>query len=226
MGVAIRRAGDDDRAAVNTLLDESFRNDPVSSWVFPDPAYRRRRYGALMNAFLETALTEGYVDVAVDGSAAALWLSVPAGGRPADEDRPADFRRAVDPTNERVEAIARILDAAHPKEKAHEYLMLIAVDAAARSQGRGTELITSVLSRCDREGRAAYLEAGSARSRALYARLGFVSPGHTIDLPDGPRMWPMWRDPLPVREVWGAAMAAPALRRRTRSVPQARTSGA
>ncbi|WP_333770398.1 GNAT family N-acetyltransferase [Streptomyces sp. IBSBF 2435] len=201
MGVAIRQAGQDDRAAVNALLDEVFRDDPVSSWVFPDPAYRRRRHGALMGAFLDTALTGGYVDVAVDGSAAALWLSVPAGGHPADEDGPAAFRRAVDPTNERVETIARILDAAHPTERAHEYLMLIAVDSAARSQGRGTELITSVLARCDREGRAAYLEASTARSRALYARLGFVSPGRTVDLPDGPQMWPMWREPMPVREA-------------------------
>lgn len=35
MGVAIRQAGQDDRPAVNALLDEVFRDDPVSSWVFP-----------------------------------------------------------------------------------------------------------------------------------------------------------------------------------------------
>jgi GNAT superfamily N-acetyltransferase len=201
MGVAIRRAGQDDRAAVNALLDEAFHDDPVSSWVFPDPDDRRRKHGVMMGAFLDSALAEGYVDVAVDGSAAALWFSVPAGGHPADEDGPAELRRAVDPDNERVEAIARILDETHPTERAHEHLMLIAVDAAARSQGRGTELITSVLARCDREGRAAYLEASSMRSRALYVRLGFVWSGRTIDLPGGPQMWPMWRDPMPVQEA-------------------------
>jgi GNAT superfamily N-acetyltransferase len=135
----------------------------------------------------------------VDGSAAALWFSVPAGGHPADEDGPAALRRAVDPDNERVEAIARILDERHPKDRAHEHLMLIAVDASARSQGHGTELINAVLARCDREGRAAYLEASSLRSRALYARLGFVWTGSTIDLPGGPQMWPMWRDPAPAQ---------------------------
>jgi GNAT superfamily N-acetyltransferase len=200
MGVAIRRAGQDDRAAVNALLDRVFREDAVSEWVFPDPADRREKHGVMMGAFLDAVLAEGYVDVAVDGSAAALWLSMPA-GHPADEEGPAQLREAVDPANERVETIARILDANHPRDRAHEFLMLIAVDASVRSQGHGTELINAVLSRCDREGRAAYLEASSLRSRALYERLGFVWSGSTIDLPDGPHMWPMWRDPAPVQQA-------------------------
>ena len=200
MGVAIRRAGQEDRAAVNALLDQVFHDDPVSAWVFPDRAHRKRKHGALMGAFLDSALSEGYVDVAVDGSAAALWLSVPAGGQPQDEGSAAELRQFVDPDNERVETIAQILDANHPTGRAHEYLMLIAVDAAAQGQGRGTELITSVLARCDREGRSAYLEASSRRSAKLYERLGFVHTGPEIVLPDGPTMWPMWRDPLPARE--------------------------
>lgn len=44
MGVAIRVAGEDDRGRVVQLLDEAFRDDPVSGWVFPDPAHRRDRH--------------------------------------------------------------------------------------------------------------------------------------------------------------------------------------
>jgi hypothetical protein len=40
-----------------------------------------------------------------------------------------------------------------------------------------------------------YLEASSMRSRALYERHGYVFMGKTLDLPDGPHMWPMWREP-------------------------------
>src|SRR5690349_4854510 len=214
MGVAIRRAGAGDRDVVVKVLDEAFQQDPVSSWVFPDPEYRRRTHGRLMGAFLDSALAEGYVDMAEDGSAVALWLSVPAhedgdaaaredgdaaahGGGDEGGDGPAEFRELVDPANERVEQIARLLDASHPKGAAHEYLMLIAVSEEVRSQGMGTALIGPVLERCDREGVAAYLEASSMRSRALYERLGFVFTGRTVDLPDGPRMWPMWREPRP-----------------------------
>ncbi|MFJ8632616.1 hypothetical protein [Streptomyces sp. NPDC093568] len=42
---------------------------------------------------------------------------------------------------------------------------------------------------------AACLEASSVRSRRLYERLGFEPEGEPIALPDGPRMWPMWREP-------------------------------
>lgn len=196
MGMAIRRAGAADRDTVTKLLDEVFHNDPVSSWVFPDAENRRLKHPVLMGGFLDGALAEGYVDMLEDGSAAALWMSVPAGDH-SDPEGPAQFRQLVDPDNERVEQIARILEASHPQDRAHEYLQLIAVDGRLRSQGAGTALISAVLERCDRDGLPAYLEASSMRSRGLYERLGFVFTGRTVDLPDGPQMWPMWRDPQP-----------------------------
>jgi GNAT superfamily N-acetyltransferase len=206
MGVAIRRAGAEDRDAVAKLLDEAFQQDPVSSWVFPDPEDRRRTHGRLMGAFLDSALADGYVDMAEDGSAAALWLSVPAhegdsegdgDGAAQEADEAAEFRALVDPSNERVEQIARLTAAIHPKDRPHEYLMLIAVSEEVRSQGMGSALIGRVLERCDREGLHAYLEASSMRSRALYERLGFAFTGRALDLPGGPQMFPMWREPRP-----------------------------
>jgi GNAT superfamily N-acetyltransferase len=215
MGVAIRRAGADDRDALARLLDEGFHHDPVSSWIFPDVEHRRQRHGLLMGAFLDSALAEGYVDMAEDGSAVALWMSVPAGGHGGErgsgeggqaadgvveaegQDEPRMVREAVDPGNERVEQIVRILGESHPSDRPHEYLMLITVSPDLRSQGVGAALIRSVLERCDREGLHAYLEASSLRSSHLYERLGFAFTGATVDLPDGPQMWPMWREPRP-----------------------------
>ena len=40
----------------------------------------------------------------------------------------------------------------------------------------------------------AYHEASSPRNRALYERHGYVTQGE-FTLPDGPPLWPMWRDP-------------------------------
>ncbi|MEU5901219.1 MULTISPECIES: GNAT family N-acetyltransferase [Streptomyces] len=205
MGVAIRRAGAADREDVIRLLDAALVHDPVSSWVFPDEGHRLRTHRALMGAFLDIALDEGYVDVTEDGAAVALWWSVPAGphGGGGDggateaetEDGPALLRRAVDPGNERVEVIGRLTEAIHPADRAHEYLHLIAVHPDRQGEGLGTALVTAVLDRCDRDGLHAYLEASNARSRDLYARLGFAFMGTTLDLPDGPPMWPMWREP-------------------------------
>jgi GNAT superfamily N-acetyltransferase len=201
MGVAIRAADARDRELVVRLLDEAFQNDPVSSWVFPGEEYRRRTHHRLMAAFTDIVLAEGRIDVTEDGSACALWLSVPAADPSTDAhgdeagDDAAQLREAVDPENDRVERIARLTAQAHPADRAHEYLWMIAVAPERQGEGLGTALIEHVLDRCDREALPAYLEASSARSIRLYERLGFAFTGRTLDLPDGPRMWPMWRDP-------------------------------
>ncbi|MEV0173310.1 GNAT family N-acetyltransferase [Streptomyces sp. NPDC050803] len=195
MGVVIRAADAQDRELVVRLLDEAFQDDPVSGWVFPGAEYRRATHHRLMAAFADIVLAEGWIDLAEDGSACALWLSVPAEEHEADDDGPAQLRAAVDPANERVELIGRLTSDIHPSGRAHAYLWMIGVDPERQGEGLGRALITSVLDRCDSEGLPAYLEASSARSRALYERLGFELLDRPLDLPDGPQMWPMWREP-------------------------------
>ncbi|MEU6811251.1 GNAT family N-acetyltransferase [Streptomyces sp. NPDC046831] len=205
MGVAVRAAGEDDRALVVRLLDEAFQDDPVSSWVFPEREHRRATHHRLMAAFTDIVFAEGRIDITEDGSACALWLSVPAGdhaedggasgGASGEVDDAVRLREGVDPANERVERIARLTAEAHPAGRAHEYLWMIAVAPARQGEGLGTTLVRHVLDRCDRAGLPAYLEASSARSARLYERLGFAFTDRTLDLPDGPRMWPMWREP-------------------------------
>ncbi|MHC3472338.1 GNAT family N-acetyltransferase [Streptomyces sp. 7R007] len=195
MGVAIRTADDVDRELVIRLLDEAFQDDPVSNWVFPGTEHRRRAHPRLMAAFTDAVLAEGRVHVTEDGNACALWLPTPADAHEPDDDGPARLRAAVDPDNERVELIGRLTQDIHPAGRAHEYLWMIGVSPARQGEGLGTALISGVLDRCDREGLPAYLEASSARSRALYQRLGFADTGAPLRLPDGPLMWPMWREP-------------------------------
>ncbi|MER5905247.1 GNAT family N-acetyltransferase [Streptomyces mirabilis] len=201
MGVVIRTADEGDRELVTRLLDEAFQGDPVSVWVFPDAAHRRAKHPGLMGMFTEVVLAEGRIDVTEDGTACALWLSVPADAGHADDedDGPVRLREAVDPDNERVELIGRLTAGIHPAGRAHEYLWMIGVAPGRQGEGLGTALVRSVLDRCDREGLPAYLEASNADSRRLYERLGFDVTGRPLDLPDGPRMWPMWREPQPGR---------------------------
>ncbi|MER5482872.1 GNAT family N-acetyltransferase [Streptomyces sp. NPDC002812] len=198
MGLEIRQAGPSDRDAVARLLDAAFRTDPVSSWVFPDPEHRAAVHGKFLGVFVDVALAEGRIDYAVDGSAAALWLRIPAAG-PEDEhvedEIPAKMRAVADPDNERCELVGRLTGAVHPMAEEHEYLLMIAVAPGRQGEGLGTELIRPVLERCDREGVPAYLEASSERSKGLYERLGWQFTGEAVRLPDGPLMWPMWRKP-------------------------------
>ncbi|MFF1411071.1 GNAT family N-acetyltransferase [Streptomyces sp. NPDC058289] len=198
MGLEIRQAGQSDRDAVARLLDEAFRTDPVSSWVFPDPEHRAAVHGKFLGVFVDVALAEGRIDYAVDGSAAALWLRIPAAdpeGEHVEDEIPAKMRAVADPDNERCELVGRLTGAVHPMAEEHEYLLMIAVAPGRQGEGLGTELIRPVLERCDREGVPAYLEASSERSKGLYERLGWQFTGEAVRLPDGPPMWPMWRKP-------------------------------
>ncbi|MER7940283.1 GNAT family N-acetyltransferase [Streptomyces sp. NPDC094458] len=195
MGVRIRRAEQRDRDQVVRILEEAFHHDPVSSWVFPDEEHRRVVHGRFLGVFADVTLEGGRIDLLEDGTAAALWLSVPAGVPDEEDDTPALMRETADPDNERAELVGRLTGAVHPHDRAHEYLLMIGVSPERQGEGIGEALMRGVLERCDREGTPAYLEASSERSRGLYERLGFSFMGRTVDLPQGPPMWPMWREP-------------------------------
>ncbi|MDQ0794042.1 GNAT family N-acetyltransferase [Streptomyces sp. B1I3] len=195
MGVRIRQADERDRDQVVRILEEAFHDDPVSSWVFPDEDHRRAVHGRFLGVFADVTLAGGRVDLAEDGTATALWLRVPAGAPEEEDGTPARMREAADPGNERAELVGRLTGAVHPHDRAHAYLLMIGVSPERQGEGIGEALISEVLERCDREGLPAYLEASSERSRRLYERLGFTFTGQTVDLPDGPSMWPMWRAP-------------------------------
>ncbi|MET8677378.1 GNAT family N-acetyltransferase [Streptomyces sp. NPDC004647] len=203
----IRRARAEERQAIRQLLCDAFMDDPVSGWVFPDEAHRRTVQPRFFGVFLDEALGEGWVDVTEDLSAAALWLPIPAAStvehgegdseNDGDTDNMAERMAQVDPGNERTGIIGRLTSEAHPQARAHYYLPAIVVAPGRQSTGLGSALLTTALGRCDREQAPAYLEASNARSKALYERLGFVFTGRTVDLPGGPPMWPMWREPRP-----------------------------
>ena len=61
------------------------------------------------------------------------------------------------------------IDRHHPHDPPHWYLDYIGVEPAGQGRGLGSALLEPMLARCDTEGRGAYLNAGSPRSRDLYA---------------------------------------------------------
>ncbi|MGX8905097.1 GNAT family N-acetyltransferase [Streptomyces netropsis] len=206
----IRRARKEEREEISQLLGEAFMADPVSGWVFPDEEHRRAVHPRFFGVFLDAALRDGWVDVMEDHSAAALWLPVmvgettgdgagagdsSGGGEDDGHDEMTEALAAADPGNERTRIVGELTALAHPTDRSHYYLPNIVAAPGRTGEGRGSALLEAVLERCDREGMPAYLEASNTRSKALYERHGFVFTGRTVDLPDGPSMWPMWRDP-------------------------------
>jgi ribosomal protein S18 acetylase RimI-like enzyme len=97
------------------------------------------------------------------------------------------------PHADRALGLVAAMDEEHPAEP-HEYLWFLGVVPAAQGLGLGSTLMAPVLARADREGRPAYLEATSARNKALYERHGFRARA-PLSVADSPPLWPMWREP-------------------------------
>jgi GNAT superfamily N-acetyltransferase len=93
----------------------------------------------------------------------------------------------------RMHVLDETMSAVHPRES-HWYLGLIGTVPPARGRGLGSGLLAHTLGRVDDARLPAYLEATSERNAALYTRFGFVRTG-PIEVPDGPTLIAMWREP-------------------------------
>lgn len=184
---------------IGTVLARAFYDDPVTSWMLPD---RRTRLRALSRAFTGLArhhfLPRGGSEVGrADGDVGAATLWDPPGQRKAS--RLEELRMAplmLWSMRSRVPASMRLqelMEKHHPEEP-HWYLMLIGSDPSVRGAGFGQALMRSRLDRCDAERVPAYLENSNPKNESYYLRFGFEVIGE-IQIPDGPKMWPMWRDP-------------------------------
>jgi ribosomal protein S18 acetylase RimI-like enzyme len=194
---AVRRAERAEAPALAETLARAFDDDPVMSWFFHDAERRLVRNRRFFAMRLRQLLPHGET-YTVDGHAgAALWAAPDRWrvGR-VEEARmaaallPALWRR-LGPVLRGVEAIER----AHP-ETPHYYLAVLGTEPAAQGQGIGSALLRPMLDMCDRDEVPAYLESSKERNIDFYARHGFRVTGE-VRLPDGPPVWPTWRDPLP-----------------------------
>lgn len=134
-------------------------------------------------------------NVAGDGAGAALWA--PVGREPVPEGHAEALGQrlatALGDDADRAVELDALLEAHHPAQPCF-YLQFVGVVPEHRGDGLGSRLLATVLQRCDATGAPAYLEATSEDNRRLYQRHGFATVGE-LTLPDGPALWPMWREP-------------------------------
>lgn len=181
---------------VGRILGEGFGTDPVMTWVFRDPGLADK-----LRTFFTFIAREAIVPLG------ATWL-VPGGcacWTPPDspewpqerEHRFGELLGQIAAPDElsRLGALDAAMRAHHPAER-HWYLGDLAATPAVRGTGVGTALLRASLRRVDADGLPAYLESSNPRNLTLYERHGFVRTGTTIDLPDGPSLIPMRRDPV------------------------------
>jgi GNAT superfamily N-acetyltransferase len=179
-------------------LARAFADDPVFAHCFPDPERRGRAIPAFFDLVLEALwpydeiFTIGNPGGVVGG---AVWVppgepAVPHYAEKAFEARLAEIAgRDI----KRIGQVAELLELNHPSDTC-AYLWFVGVEPESQGGGRGSALMAPMLQRCDAAEMPAYLEATTIRNRELYERHGFTVITE-LRVPDGPSMWPMWREP-------------------------------
>ena len=195
MTPGVRAAPPDELATLAAVLGRAYADDPVWSWVYPQPD-RSRRIARMFRALLRATLDRGatvLTDEARRG--AAIWqrsdarsLGVLGSGRVA---------AAMIASGARVrrgQAVMRAIEQRHPRDP-HWYLAVLGTDPAHWGEGVGSGLVRHVLDDPAHADEPAYLETETAANVPFYARHGFRVVGE-LDVPGGgPHLWLMWRDP-------------------------------
>ena len=184
---------------LSRTLARAFYDDPVSIYLWPDPASRLAK---LNRFFLEIALPEtmphGQTYANAETTGAALWVPPGDHPKPGLLDQLRQLRTIASLFGRDTRRALRALswqEDQHPHEPHHYYLWLLGVNPEHQGQGIGSALLQPVLDRADDEGVPAYVEATSERNRALYGRHGFEDV-KTVYWPDGgPPLFLMWREP-------------------------------
>jgi GNAT superfamily N-acetyltransferase len=199
-GVDVRPARRADIGELSHVLARAFYDDPVAKWEVPDDVVRKGKLHHLWTALTRHHhLAGGGLEVAAhDGtiSAVAVW-DPPGRWRYRRREELRMMPRLVWAFGwdlSRSEALTEAMKNAHPDEP-HWYLAIVGSDPGSRGKGFGHALMRSRLDRCDAENIPAYLESTNPDNVPYYRRFGFEVTGE-IPLPhDGPRLWPMWREP-------------------------------
>jgi GNAT superfamily N-acetyltransferase len=194
----VHTAGPADASVVVAVLAEAFQNDPVTAWVFPGAQRRRAVLPSFFHLVVEDVLEHG--EIYLTSSGAGVTLAMPP-------DTPAvtpaqhgayqwRLRACTGEFTERAVLISRLLEEHHPRHCAHYYLVFNAVRPARQGQGIGGMILRNVPDRADTDGVGTYVECSTPRSLCLMLRHGFhdLAP---LPLPDGPSLYPAWRDPCP-----------------------------
>lgn len=189
----IRRAGPADCEALSLVVAEAFHDLPPARWLVPDPDERARIFPHYFRLLIEHAVGHGEVHTVSGAAAVGVWFDVTSGLPPVPPGYDRRLAEVCGPWVDRFRVFDRILEHLHPR-RPHHYLALLATRPGHQRTGLGTALLEHHHRHLDRYAIPAYLEASSPRSRDLYLRLGYeLLPA--ARLPDGPRLWPMWRRP-------------------------------
>jgi ribosomal protein S18 acetylase RimI-like enzyme len=193
-GVLARPATPADAAAIGETMARAFHDDPVICHLLPGGERRERLSPRLFRLMFRLGLPHGCCDVTEDVAAVALWRP------PGKWETPilSSLTTAGDAFAifglsglSRALRFMDVVEKVHPHEP-HYYLQALGTDPSKQGKGWGGVVIRRQLAAADAAGSPCYLESSKPTNIPIYQSFGFEVTGE-IKLPDGPTLWPMWR---------------------------------
>ena len=190
----LQRAGPNDWKRLGDITAEAFADDPINRWIFGNPRALKTVFTVLARAVYTK---HGFCYLAGDNGAAmwsqnalpfkAGWFDMMAFGLGL-------ARYGSKGAMKRAMAAGEIMAKHHPTEP-HMYLFTIGTRKNARGKGLGKALLAPVLTACDRDGVACYLENSNPDNHGFYRAHGFETREHFTIGDGSPQMEAMWRAP-------------------------------
>jgi GNAT superfamily N-acetyltransferase len=194
-GESARAATWADADALAATMARAFFDDPFVGFIFQNEETRQTLTPRLFKLLFKLGLPHGACDVTPGYEAAALWRPPGAWKTPTWEylANGSEVLDIFDFSSARhairaIDAIEKL----HPCE-AHWYLQAIGSDPDKHGKGFGAAVMRRQLANADISGLPAYLESSKDANIPFYQSFGFQVSGE-IKLPDGPTLWPMWRE--------------------------------
>jgi GNAT superfamily N-acetyltransferase len=187
-----------DRDAVMETIVSAFNDDPLWSWMFPDPRRRSEQHADLFGLYVDSALPRGGVWMSDERASAAAVFT-----HPGEPELNEDSEARVEPFMREslgahapaaLETVHRF-EVAIPKDKTFYYLSLLGTRADSRGRGVGMGLLAELTALADQEGQPTYLESSNPANDRRYERLGFKAQGRFTTPDDLHSVTTMWREP-------------------------------
>jgi ribosomal protein S18 acetylase RimI-like enzyme len=201
LDLEIVRMVDAEVERIAPVLGRAFDEDPLFTWVEPDP----ERRGAFVLAFMRALAWRSHLfaealTTAPEILGASLWKGPDLGRLSREQSQRAGLEAAItglDPdARSRFSAtdeIEHILEREVPLPR--WYLGVLGVDPEAQGQGLGRRLMQPILERADHEGLPVSLETLRPTNVSYYRRFGFEVTVEGRLAGSGPAFWVMRRPP-------------------------------
>jgi ribosomal protein S18 acetylase RimI-like enzyme len=192
---AVRECAWADADTVGATLARAFDDDPLVGHFLPNAESRPDKARRMFRLLLKLGLPHHSCYMTNGAESVALW-------RPPNQwhlsimDYLANGPSLLGIFGAgalRVMSAMDYIEKKHPREP-HWYLQTLGTDPSKQGKGFAGKVVRHQLAIADRDRVPCYLESSKSTNIPVYQALGFRVTGE-ITLPNGPTVWPMWRDP-------------------------------